>query len=285
MRKALTLLGIAVAVLVSGAILLGLFQRRLIYIPFDQRVPPAATVSASAEDVEFETADGLRLRAWFVPAAGPSPRGTVLVFHGNAGSRVSRTPLAEALARHGYAALLVDYRGYGGNPGRPNERGLLADARAALGYAESRGDVDGDRLVYFGESLGTGVAVALAAERPPAAMILRSPFTSLTDVARVHYPFLPVGLLLLDRFESRERIAGVGCPTLVIVGGRDSIVPAALSRELFEAIPGSGNELLVIEDADHNDYDLLAGDRMIGGMAAFLARSIDGPARADAEER
>ena len=121
--------------------------------------------------------------------------------------------------------LLLDYRGYVGNPGSPSEDGLLADARAARAYLLSRADVDPARLVYFGESLGAAVAVALAAEHPPAALILRSPFTSLADIAAVHYPFLPAGLMLRDRYESIERIGRVRAPLLVVAGQRDRIVP------------------------------------------------------------
>jgi len=182
----------------------------------------------------------------------------------------SREPLARALANVGLAVLLFDYRGYGGNPGSPSETGLAADARAARTYLERRGDVDPSRIVYFGESLGTGVAVALALERPPAALILRSPYTSMSKLGHHHYPFLPVSLLLSDRYPSVERIGRITCPVLVIAGERDSIVPPEQSQRLFNAAP-EPKRLVVIPGADHNDYSLLVGELLIEEVVRFLA--------------
>ena len=127
----------------------------------------------------------------------------------------------------GLAVLLFDYRGYGGNPGHPTEEGLAADARAALGYLAGRPEVDPERVIYFGESLGAAVALRLATERPPAALVLRSPFASLAEVGRRHYPVLPVSLLLRDRYDSAALAGRLDAPLLVVAGGRDQIVPAA----------------------------------------------------------
>ena len=165
--------------------------------------------------------------------------------------------------------LLVDYRGYGGNPGTPSESGFAADSRAALAYLVGRSDVDASRLVYFGESLGAAVAVGLAVEHPPAALILRSPFTSMADAGQYHYPFLPVRLLLQDRFPSIDRIHRIRSPLLVIAGERDRIVPIQQSRRLYEAA-SDPKTLVVVPEADHNDYELLAGDEMIRAIVRFL---------------
>src|SRR6266498_56128 len=246
-----------------------LFQRRLIYLPTPGRVPPAAAILHAAQDVAFDTADGLRLAGWFVPAAGQG-RATVLVLNGNAGNRAARAPLAAELSRAGLSVLLVDYRGYGDNPGSPSESGLLADARAARAYLAARGDVDLTRLVYFGESLGAAVAVRLAIERPPMALVLRSPFTSLADIGRVHYPFLPVRLLLRDRYASIEQVGGLRCPVLVVAGDRDGIVPWEQSRRLAEAIP-EPKRFVLVPGADHNDLELLAGRRLIDEAVRFVA--------------
>jgi uncharacterized protein len=247
-----------------------LFQRRLIYLPSAGRVPPAAEVLDAGEDVTFETADGLRLAGWFVPAAAGHSRATVLVLNGNAGNRVARAPLAAALSRAGLSVLLVDYRGYGGNPGHPSERGLVADARAARAYLGSRGDVDPARLVYFGESLGAAVAVQLAVQQPPMALVLRSPFVSLADMGRIHYPFLPVGLLLRDRYASIEQVGGLRCPVLVVAGAGDGIVPWRQSRRLAAEI-AQPQRFVLIPGADHNSLELLAGQRMIDEVVRFVA--------------
>jgi fermentation-respiration switch protein FrsA (DUF1100 family) len=245
-------------------------QRWLIYFPTADLPAPGAVGLPTASEVAFPTADGLTLRAWFVPAAGTDRRITVLFFSGNGGNRALRAPFAAALAVRGISTLLVDYRGYGGNPGRPTESGLAADARAARAYLAQRPGADATRVVYFGESLGTGVAVRLATEHPPFALVLRSPYTSLVDIGRRHYPFLPVSLLLADRFASIDRIGGLSCPVLVIAGTRDSIVPADQSERLFEAARNPSKKLLMIDGADHNDYELLAGAELIDTTVAFI---------------
>jgi fermentation-respiration switch protein FrsA (DUF1100 family) len=211
--RVLSSVGPIVGGVVVALVLAWLLQRRLIYFPLLQDVPPAASALEGAEDVTFETADGLRLRGWFAsPTEGSGTM--VVVFNGNAGDRSFRAPLASALTQIGVSVLLFDYRGYGRNPGTPSERGVLADARAARRYLTARSDVDPSRLVYFGESLGAAVAVALAVEHPPGALILRSPFTSLADIARLHYPLLPAaGLLLRDRFDALDAIGRFGCPS------------------------------------------------------------------------
>jgi fermentation-respiration switch protein FrsA (DUF1100 family) len=276
--KPLAGLGVVIVLVVIALVgLLWVFQRRLVYLPMDHEVPTAGKVLAGAEDVSFVTADGLRLGGWFVPARGPV-RAAVLVCNGNAGNRSHRSPLAAALAEQGFTVLLFDYRGYGGNPGSPTERGLAADVRAARGWLEAQPRVDPERVVLFGESLGAAVALAEAVERPAAGLVLRSPFSSLADVAREHYPFLPVRLLLKDRYPSLERVPRLECPLLVLAGRRDGIIPASQSRALFEAAPPDARRLVML-DGDHNDLELLAGERMIREMVSFIheATMTEGP--------
>jgi uncharacterized protein len=258
-----------VVVVASVLALIWTLQRRLIYFPTAD-VPAADAIDgADVEPVRFQTTDGLTLNGWFFAAAGPSRRTTVIVFNGNAGNRAHRVPLAAALHRHGLQVLLVDYRGYGDNPGTPSQTGLARDSRAARAYLANRPDVDPSRLVYFGESLGTAVAVDLAVEHPPAVLVLRSPFTSMSDVGQYHYPFLPVRLLLRDRFATIAEIQRIQAPLLVIAGGRDRIVPVESSRRVYDAAIGL-KTFLLIPDADHNDYELFAGDEMIDAIVRFL---------------
>jgi fermentation-respiration switch protein FrsA (DUF1100 family) len=265
--------GAAILILaVAGVLaLIWIGQRRLIYFP-DRSLPTAAAAGLSGiEPVEMPVEDGSTLHGWFLPGPPQRTPFTVIVFNGNAGNRAYRVPLAAALRRHGLAVLLFDYRGYGDNAGTPTEQGLEADARAARAYVAGRPDVRPERVVYLGESLGTAVATSLAARHPPAALILRSPFTSLADVGKIHYPILPVGWLLTDRFAAVDAIAGVRSPVLVIAGDRDSIVPAELSRRLFDRITAP-KELVIVPWADHNDQALLDGDQMIRSIVAFLER-------------
>jgi fermentation-respiration switch protein FrsA (DUF1100 family) len=272
MAVAKRMTGILLLVVLGAAmivVLAGLFQRRLIYIPMGRPGAPADAGLPTGREVSFGTGDGLTLGAWFLPARKPGRRPAVLFLPGNAGNRSFRAPLAAALAGSGVSVLLVDYRGYAGNPGSPSEEGLASDARAALGYLRGLPEVDPERIIYFGESLGAGPAVTLAVEHPPAALILRSPFSSLTSVARRHYWFLPVNWLLKDRFDNLSRIGDITCPLLVLAGDRDHIVPLDESRRLFEAA-SEPKHLAIISGAGHNSMALLAGPQLLSETLSFL---------------
>jgi len=267
-RAGLTVV-VIVTLVASGLVaLMWSQQRRLIYFPSPGPVPSAATVLPPGRNVVLQTEDGIRLGAWYFPVASGGP--AVLACNGNGGDRSMRAGLAIALNRLGLSVLLFDYRGYGGNPGRPSEEGLAADARAAQAWLAAQPMVDPERIAYFGESLGAAVAVGLAAQRPPAALVLRSPFTSLGDVGAVHYPWLPVRRLLLDRYPSIERIASVRAPVSVIAGERDDIVPATLSRRLYDAA-AEPKRYVLVPGAAHNDPELLDGRQMIDEIEGFLS--------------
>lgn len=244
----------------------------MIYFPSRDPVPSIATLIPGARDVVLNTDDGKRLGAWYLPATGDQRGPGVVVFNGNGGDRSGRAVLAVGLARLGMSVLLFDYRGYGGNPGSPSEKGLATDARAAQAWLATQLDVDPDRIVYFGESLGAAVAIGLALERPPVALVLRSPFTSLGEVAKVHYPWLPVGRLLIDRYPSIDRIGSLSVPVMVIAGDRDDIVPESLSRKLYDAAR-EPKRFLLVPGTGHNDPDLVDGDRMLEEVGRFLSDS------------
>jgi fermentation-respiration switch protein FrsA (DUF1100 family) len=243
------------------------FQRRMIYFPFGgaPALPPGLT---DVEEATLRTADGVSLGAWFIRAAAPV-RAAVIVFNGNAGNRSFRLPFARALARMGADVLLFDYRGFGGNAGSPSRAGLIEDARAARAWLAARAGVDAARVVYFGESLGAAVAAELAAETPPALLILRSPFASLAAIGRHHYPLLPVGWLLRDRFDVIGAVARVHVPTLVIAGAGDRIVPVEQSRQVFRAA-ARPHELVIVPGADHNDEALFTGEILLAAIDRLL---------------
>ena len=206
-------------------------------LPRSHAGAPAGDVIAGARDVTLHTADGLELGAWFVPATGPVDTGmAVLVAPGNGGNRAGRAEFAEELSRRGLAVLLMDYRGYGGNPGSPSQDGLAADADAAAGAMEELG-YPPQRTIYFGESLGSAVVAALQVRHPPAGIVLRSPFTELADVGAHHYPWLPVRALLRDRFPVVEHLATSDVSVTVIYGDRDSVVPPVLSARVADHAP------------------------------------------------
>lgn len=254
-------------VVVLLAVLVGLlwaFQRRLVYLPGGGPVPAAADGVPGARDVRLTTSDGLTLGAWFVPAA-TAGASTVLVAAGNGGHRGVRAPLARALSAAGLGVLLFDYRGYGGNPGSPSEEGLARDVRAARSWLLEQGGVAEERLLYYGESLGSAVVTALAVEHPPAGLVLRSPFTDLAAVGREHYPFLPVRALLRDRYPVVELIGRVQAPTTVVLGSADTIVPPAQSRQVAEAAARL-HRLVEVAGAGHNDAVLLDGPELVAAV-------------------
>jgi uncharacterized protein len=246
--------GLLVLALLVGTVVgvLWALQRQLIYFPDPTPVPPVAHVVPGGRDVTLRTSDGLELGAWFIPAGPARDTGmAVLVAPGNGGNRVGRVGLAEELSRRGLSVLLMDYRGYGGNPGSPSEEGLAADADAAVAALEELGYAS-SKTIYFGESLGSGVVAALQARHPPAAMVLRSPFTDLADVGAHHYPWLPVRMLLRERFPVVDHITASHVPATVIYGLRDSVIPSELSARVADSAPAL-KERVVLENADHND--------------------------------
>lgn len=289
----LTLFGLAVCgylMLVSG---LYVGQRQLLYLP--DRAIPSRTASGVPEmsEVRLHTDDGLDLLAWHRQAA--PGRATIVYLHGNGGHIGYRGERVRPFIDSGFGVLLVQYRGYGGNPGRPSEQGLMADARAALAFLDTAG-VSPAATVLYGESLGSTVAVAIAAEQatagqPVAALVLEAPLSSVSDVAAHHYPWVPVRWLLKDRFEAVARIVGVGAPVLIIHGEADDIVPIRYGRALFEAarepkeaawVPGGGHEDLADFGLRRIVFDFLA--RRLPGLSAPLTRPVhrDSPTEAPA---
>lgn len=246
------------AALIGGyAVILGavfVMQRTLLY-PAGSDVPDAAMAAAAGiQAVTTETPDGLQLTHWYVPPS--EPNGPVLVvFHGNAGHVGDRVPKLAELMRAGFGLLLAGYRGYGGNPGRPNEEALSADARLLLDWLAGQG-VAPERTVLYGESLGTGIAVKMATERPAAAVILEAPFTTVAEVAQTHYWYLPARWMVLDRWDSRSRIARINAPLLLMHGLRDRTTPVRFGQRLFAAAVDP-KEILLVDEAEHSNlYDM-----------------------------
>lgn len=242
-------------------------QRRLIYYPDRTPVPAAATLGGVRE-VALDTSDGLRLGAWLVEPPGRRRGVAVLVAPGNAGNRADRLPLGRALAAAGLTVLLMDYRGYGGNPGSPSAGGLARDARAARDYLATRSGIASTRIIYYGESLGAAVVTELATAYPPAGMVLRSPFTDLAAVGSHHYPLLPVRALLRDRYPVAGLVDRITVPTVVVYGTADSVVPARQSREVAARCAGP-TRVVAVPGADHNDPVLLDGAPVVDAVAGL----------------
>lgn len=257
------LVGIPLIAYLAVLAYLYVFQRQLLYFPDRSRPQLGFLAHQGVREVSLTTADGLSLLSWYLPPREGRP--VILYFHGNGGNIGYRAARIERFGGEGYGVLLVGYRGYGGNPGTPSEAGFRDDARAAWDFLERQG-IAGGRLVLYGESLGTGVAVEVAATREIAGLILESPFTSIAALAQYHYPYVPAALLIWDRFDSLSRIAKVKAPILVLLGGRDGIVPDRFSRALLAAAP-EPKESWFVPDAGHEE---LEGFGALDQVVAFI---------------
>jgi fermentation-respiration switch protein FrsA (DUF1100 family) len=223
----------------------------LIYFPLPYPVGDWQPVGLTLEDAWFHAADGTQLHGWYVPHKAPVA--VILFCHGNGGNVTHRVEKLRELNRVvGASVLVFDYRGYGRCEGRPNENGVLADARAARAWLAKRAGIAEKELVVMGESLGGAVAVDLAAGDGAKGLILESTFTSVPDVAAHHYPWLPAKLLLKTRFDSLEKISAYRGPLLQSHGDADTIVPYELGRRLFQAA-NEPKEFYTLPKGDHND--------------------------------
>lgn len=211
-------------------------QRYILFenAPYGNIRQPSTVGMGGIRTIRVTTSDGLGLSMWYRKAHGTCP--TVVDFHGNGGDVKSRAFKMEPFLHAGWGGFFVEYRGYGGNPGRPSEAGLEEDARAALRYLAAEG-VSPSEAVFLGASLGSGVAVKAALEFKPAALILEAPYTSIADVANTRYWFAPTKLLTRDVFPSVDRIASLKSPLLIIHGEQDLTIPVELAHRLLEAAP------------------------------------------------
>ena len=238
-------------------------QRSLMYFPETVRTSPAAAGFPQAQEVWLNSADGERVIAWHVPPRDDKP--VVLYFHGNGGAIRLRVDRFRKIVAAGVGLVGLSYRGYGGSTGTPTEAGLIEDARAAYAFAAERYP---GRIVVWGELLGSGVAVAIAGEKPVTHVVLDAPYTSTLDIAADLYWFLPVRLLMKDQFRSDERIKNVKAPVLILHGDGDNIIPIKYGERLLAMVPGE-KRLVRYAGGYHMDLDRLgAADEALKFLGA-----------------
>jgi fermentation-respiration switch protein FrsA (DUF1100 family) len=265
----MTIKFVVVAIAIAwGAVALAAYlgQRRLMYFPNRMRVPPAAAGLARVVEKVLSAPDGARLIAWYGGAAQGGA--TLLYFHGNGGSLGERAERVRRFMDAGLGIYMMTYRGYGGSSGSPSESANAADARLAYDALLAEG-VAAESIVLYGESLGTAIATRLALERRAAGLVLEAPFTSAVDLGARAYPFLPVSLLLEDRYETHRRIAAVAMPVLILHGERDATVPVAMGRELF-AMVQAPKRLAIFPEGGHSDL-YLAGNGALPVLKEWIA--------------
>lgn len=247
-----TALIIAVGIYLVVGLAMYLGQRKLIYLPETQRRLPAnARLDGVAERV-IETHDGERVIAWYAKARKGQP--TLLYFHGNAGSLDSRSERIRKYKNGGRGIFMMSYRGYSGSTGSPSEQANVADGKRAFDTLVAEGVAPHDIIIY-GESLGSGVAVQVAAARSPGGIILDAPYTSIVDIAAGQYPWLPVRPMLRDRYESDAYIASVHCPLLIVHGEKDDVIPVTMGRKMYE-LANAPKDIVTFKSAGHADHYL-----------------------------
>ncbi len=251
-------------------------QSNLLYHPDRTVQDPVLSGLAMMQPIKAESADGLELLSWY--AKGQPQQPIVVYLHGNAGNIGSREHKVRPFLDVGFGVLLVGYRGFGINPGKPSEEGLYADARAALSILNK----DGDRkrlIILYGESLGTAVATNLAAElaragTPAAALILEAPFPSVTSVAEYHYPFVPVKWLLKDHFDQASRISRIFAPVLIFHGDQDKTIPIHLGKALFDKALTPKQSKWFTGAGHNNLFDFGAGELSVKFIQQIKSQTL-----------
>ena len=261
-RIGLTALGVVVALYVAFNVGYFFFQRSLMYSPGGAAATQPRVPGANVAVERIATADGERLVAWHLPPKAGRP--VVLFFHGNSGHLQGEVERFERMAKAGVGFLAISYRGYSGSTGDPTEDGLHEDARAAYAWLAQR--YDANDIILHGFSLGSGLAVRLAAERPARALILEAPFTATVDLAAERYPWMPMRLMMRDRFLSREHIGQVDMPILIVHGDKDQSIPFHQGETLYRLAHGE-KTLVKMQGSDHKT---LTRDGLYDHVFAFL---------------
>jgi fermentation-respiration switch protein FrsA (DUF1100 family) len=251
----------------------GCEMKDLIFFPEPLISATPKSAGLPFEDVYVTTSDGVRINGWYVPAP-PKADGsttTLLWFHGNAGNLSDRVhQLRQLHDQLGVNMFMIDYREYGRSEGEVSEAGTYRDAEAALVYLRGRPDAAAHRIIYYGQSLGSAVAVELARRSPPDGLILESPFLSIQAMAKAVMPFLPVGVLISTKYDSLSKIGEIHAPLLILHGDRDEVVPYAQGRRLFEAA-NDPKRFYTISGAHHNDTYMMGGEGYYTALRDFLA--------------
>ena len=274
-RRVVRALATIGGVLAALVVLVLIFENRFIYYPTRHPGGDWDHPQPGVTDCWIETADGLKLHAWWMPGADPGRGPVMLWFHGNAGNLTHRAENLAMLKRHGPGVLIVDYRGYGKSQGHPSEKGLYLDGEAAHRHLTQELGVAPGRIVCFGRSLGCAVALHVALERPAAGLILESPFADARSMARRMLPVIPLWPFVRSDFDNIGRIPQLRVPVLVLHGSRDGIVPFQQGRAVFEAAP-QPKEFYRIEGAGHNDTYLAGGEPYFAKLIDFCNGCVAG---------
>ncbi len=268
MRTLVSILTIAISIYLLLALLIYLFQDRMVFLsnlPGRAIEASPSDIGLNYEDVSLTTSDNERLHGWYVPAT--NPRGTLLFFHGNAGNISHRLDSIKTFHELDLDILIIDYRGYGLSTGKASEKGTYLDAQAAWDYLVDTRGIPADRIIIFGRSLGGAIGTWLGVQNTPAAVIIESSFSSGVDIARRLYPFLPVHLLTRLQYPVADYASQLNCPVLVVHSRHDEIIPFSMGQAIYAAVKQEKKFLEL--RGDHNNGFLISQREYVAGFRDF----------------
>ncbi len=265
-----SILFIVITTWVLLSLLIYFFQPKFIYFPYKEVEATPNLISLDYEEITLTTSDGVELNAWWIPS--PNARATLLFLHGNAGNISHRLDSINIFHQLGLSVLIIDYRGYGKSTGTPSEQGTYIDSETAWTYLTKEKNISPDNIIIFGRSLGGAVAIWLAEKHPPTALIVESSFTSIADVGKHYYPYLPTSLLARIKYPSIKRVSNINSPVLVIHSVNDEIIPYQHGQRLYEAAKEPKSFLEI--NGGHNDGFINSGEKYSNGIDKFISNNL-----------
>ena len=256
-------LAISIITYIFFVFLLFIFQRKLLYYPTENKFSEETSLKHKVDKIYISTQDGLNLIGWFHQKS--IAKKTLLFFHGNAGTLDNRIYKLNHIGDCGVNFLIIAYRGFNGNPGKPSEKGLYLDAEAALSWLNSK-SIATENIVIYGESLGTSVAIEIGQNKNFSGIILEAPFTSMVSVGKKHYPLFPVKLLLKDKYENANKVKNIKFPILVMHGKKDSIIPFVMGEKIYNL----ANVPKFKYFPEKDDHMMEFNENLINKMCSFL---------------
>jgi fermentation-respiration switch protein FrsA (DUF1100 family) len=239
------------------------YQRNLLYHPSENNYLNDK-ITFNYEEIFIETDKKIKLKSWFVKKDLNKFK-TILIFHGNAGNLFNRVYKLNELNKLDVNILLISWRGFSGNKGKPTEKSLYHDAEEAVKWLNNRGAIS-KNIILYGESLGTGVATELGTSNAFGGIILESPFTSIANAAKIYYPYLPVNIILKDRYDSISKIKNITTPILIMHGKKDNIVPQKMGLELYE----KANQPKFSYFPENDDHMMEYNDNLLNSIKLFI---------------
>ena len=240
------------------------YQRKLLYHPSENNYT-GDEIQFEYKEVFIEVDKGIKLRSWFLEKELKKNK-TILYFHGNAGNLTNRVHKLNELNKLDVNILIISWRGFSGNKGKPTEENLYNDARKSVEWLNQAG-IENKNIILYGESLGTGVAIELGKNNSFAGIVLESPFTSIADAAKIYYPYLPIDLLIKDRYDSLKKIKSINTPILIMHGKKDDIVPFKMGEELFD----QANQPKFSYFSENDDHMMEFNDQLLNSLKKFLS--------------